>query len=84
MFYYKFRRIQLEPDSDAFVRFNHFRLQKSVEERLRKHLTITEVAIQEPEDEEEDVIALPVITPEMEKVITNAMASSGQVRSSIN
>jgi hypothetical protein len=45
---------------------------------MRKHLTITEVTIEEPEEEEE-VLALPEISPEMEKVIHNAMSSGVQV-----
>jgi hypothetical protein len=40
-----------------------------VEERLRKHLTITEVTLDETEAEED-----------MDKIINNAMASGGQVQ----
>ena len=56
-----------------------FRLQSSVEERLKKHLTITEVNIEEPEPEEDEVISLPEIKPEMDDVIKSAMNSRGQV-----
>jgi hypothetical protein len=51
-----------------------------VEERLRKHLTITEVTLDETEAEEEEALALPEITPDMDKIINNAMASGGQVQ----
>ncbi len=55
-------------------------LSSTVEERLRKHLTITEVAIDEPGvEEEEEVVSLPEITSDMESVIKSAMSSGGQV-----
>lgn len=41
-------------------------------------MTITEVAVEEPEEEEE-AAELPPITPEMESVIKSAMSSGGQV-----
>ena len=50
-----------------------------MEERLKKHLTITEVNIEEPEPEEDEVISLPEIKPEMDDVIKSAMNSRGQV-----
>jgi hypothetical protein len=58
-------------------------LQSSVEERLKKHLTITEVNIEEPEPEEEEVISLPEMTQEMDDVIKHAMSSRGQVSQSL-
>ena len=61
-------------------RVQHYeRLQSAVEDRLKKHLTITEVNIEEPEPEEDKVISLPEIKPEMDDVIKSAMNSKGQV-----
>ena len=61
-------------------RVQHYeRLQSAVEDRLKKHLTITEVNIEEPEPEEDEVISLPEIKPEMDDVIKSAMNSRGQV-----
>ena len=48
---------------------------------MRKHLTISEVTIEEDEvEEEEEGVVLPKINPEMEKVINSALASRGEVR----
>ena len=56
------------------------KLAKSVEERMRRHLSITEVAIPEPEEEEssedEEDTELPEITDEMEAKITSILSSS--------
>jgi hypothetical protein len=69
---------------DTLIYYDFFtpcsRLSSTVEERLRKHLTITEVAIEEPGvEEDEEVVSLPEITPEMESVIKSAMSSGGKV-----
>lgn len=54
-------------------------LAKSVEERMRRHLAITEVAIPEPEeeseDEDEESAELPELTSEMESEIDSILAS---------
>jgi hypothetical protein len=50
-----------------------------VEERLRKHLTLTDVIqLEDEEEDEEDV--LPPITKEMELEIFKAMKMIGKVR----
>lgn len=62
------------------------RLTKSVEERMKKHLAITEIEIPEVEDdsdeEEEDeeaVAELPEITPEMQSEINRCLSSPASV-----
>ena len=59
------------------------RLEKHVEDRMRKHLAITEVAIEEPEvdeseedEEEEEEAALPEMTDEMEAKISQYLSAS--------
>ena len=54
------------------------RVEKSVEERLSEHLKITGFPYEEKKEEDE-VIGLPEITPEMDQVINTAMASRGEV-----
>jgi len=64
------------------------RLTKSVEERMKKHLAITEIEIpeidasdeEEEEQEEEDVIPeLPEITPDMQSEINRCLTSPASV-----
>ena len=56
------------------------RLEKHVEDRMRKHLAITEVAIEEPEvdesEEEEEQAALPDLTDEMEGKINQYFSAT--------
>ena len=56
------------------------RLEKSVEDRMRQHLAITEVAIEEPEvdesEEEEEEAALPEMTDEMQAKINQYLSAS--------
>ena len=57
------------------------RLEKHVEDRMRKHLAITEVAIEEPEvdeseEEEEEEAALPDLTDEMEGKINQYLSAA--------
>ena len=55
------------------------RLEKHVEDRMRKHLAITEVAIEEPEvdeSEEEEEAALPDLTDEMEGKINQYLSAA--------
>ncbi len=49
-----------------------------MEERLSEHLKITGFPYEEKKEEDE-VIGLPEITPEMDQVINTAMASRGEV-----
>lgn len=51
------------------------RLAKSLEERLRRHLAITEVAIEDPEPEEEEDLELPELSADMEAGIDSALES---------
>ena len=54
--------------------------EKCIEERLKKHLQITEVAIPEPEPEdtqESDEVELPEMTDKMEEVVASALQSGG-------
>ena len=53
--------------------------EKSIEARLKHHLTITEVAIPEPRDDavEEEEVILPEMTGDMEKVVDSALQSGG-------
>ena len=54
--------------------------EKAIEARLKKHLTITDVAIPEQEydtAEEEEDVSLPEITTEMENVVESALKSGG-------
>merc|ERR1712008_168656 len=60
------------------------RLTKSVEERMKKHLAITEIEIPEAEvsgdeEEEEESTELPEITPEMKKQISQSLSSPPNV-----
>lgn len=54
-------------------------LEATIEKRLQKHLTLTDVAVEEPEsssdEEDED---LPEITPEMKAKIAHAINSNGE------
>ena len=55
------------------------KIAKSVEERMRRHLSITEVAIPEPEEEsseDEEDTELPELTDEMESEINDILSSS--------
>ena len=55
------------------------RLEKHVEDRMRKHLAITEVAIEEhevDESEEEEEAALPDLTDEMEGKINQYLSAA--------
>ena len=59
------------------------KLDKNIEERLRDHLKVTDVAIPDPpppesSDEEEEEEVLPEITTQMEEVIENALSSGGE------
>jgi hypothetical protein len=60
-----------------YAREHTDRLAKSIEDRLKKHLAITEVAIPEPEDESEDEepTELPDLTDEMETEIDDILSS---------
>ena len=55
------------------------KIAKSVEERMRRHLSITEVAIPEPEEEsseDEEDAELPELTDEMESEINDILSSA--------
>ena len=49
-----------------------------IEERLKKHLSLTEVAVEEEFSDEEEEEELPEITEEMEAVIKRAQGSRGE------
>merc|ERR1719204_501669 len=82
------RRIVEEKIRDRHNSIRVGKMQKNVEERLRQHLKISDVAVEEPpplesseseEEEEEEVEeGLPDITDEMEDVINHACNSRGE------
>jgi len=55
--------------------------QEELEERVLRHMRITQTAVEDTfiEEEEEEELELPEITPEMEEVIRRAKQSGGQV-----
>lgn len=80
------RLINEEKIRDQHNKARVHKLEKNVEERLRRHLKISDVAIEEPptaessesEEEDEDDV-LPEITDEMAQVINYACQSQGEV-----
>ena len=71
------RKIREETVKAENARERNSKLEKCLEARLKKHLSITEVAIEEPEEEEEGE-ELPGITPQMEAEIQRAISSRGE------
>ncbi len=54
-------------------------LDQSIEERIKRHLRLTDVAVEEPFPEEEDEVELPTITDEMQEVIDYASGARPDV-----
>ena len=74
------RSIQEETIKVEHHKERRLQAEKSIEARLKHHLTITEVAIPEPKDEskeEPEEIILPDMTDDMEMVVESALQSGG-------
>ncbi len=74
----KRRIVEDQVRCDFYSEQNRQRSAQALEERIRNHLSLTDVALEEEVEVVEDEEELPEITDEMEKVIKRAESSSGE------